>query len=159
MIAQECLSEALLNGARDVFEKMVFLPIEESPEASPLSGEDVLLGSITFKNDIEGCLDICCNPQCGRAIAVNMLGLPQDSQISEEEINDAVGEVTNMVMGSVKSNMQNELQHLQVSIPVVMTGQNMHNSLGEGTQRASVRVVTPDNHTIELTLLYRESRK
>jgi hypothetical protein len=51
------------------------------------------------------------------------------------------------------------LKHLQVSIPVVVTGRNLQNSLGEGTQRVSVTVITSDNYIIELTLLYRESRE
>lgn len=159
MIAQNCFSEALIDGSKEVFEKMIFLQVEEMHDPVELSGDVVLLGSITFKNGIEGCLNISCDKQCGKSIAVNMLGMSPDDQISDEEVSDAIGEVTNMVMGSVKARMQENLKNLQVSIPVVSTGQNIQNSLGEGTQRVMVRLMTSDSHIIELTLLYRESRK
>ena len=94
-----------------------------------------------------------------RAIAINMLAMSPDDQISDDEIKDALGEIANMVMGTVKTAIQSDLQHLQVSIPVVVTGMDLQNSLGEGTQKISVTVTTSDNYIIELTLLYRESRE
>jgi chemotaxis protein CheX len=159
MIAQNCFSEALIDGAKEVFEKMVFIEVNEMRYPAKPVGDMVLLGSITFRNDIEGCLNVSCDRQCGRTIALNMLGMPQDSQIQNEEINDAIGEITNMLLGSLKARMLDELKNLQVSIPVVTTGQNIQSSLGEGTQRIAVCLMTSDNHIIELTLLYREGRK
>jgi chemotaxis protein CheX len=159
MIAQDCLSEAMIAGSREVFEKMIFMQIESCSDTTSQIEGDVLLSSISFRNGIEGCLGICCNKDCARAIALNMLAMSPDDPISDNEIKDALGEVVNMVMGTVKTAIQSDLQHLQVSIPVVVTGRNLQNSIGEGTQRISVTVTTSDNYIIELTLLYRESRE
>jgi chemotaxis protein CheX len=158
MIAQDCLSDTLVAGAREVFEKMIFMQIDNCSDAAPQIAGDVLLSSISFRNGMEGCLGICCNKDCARAIAVNMLAMSPGDPLSDDEIKDAMGEVANMVMGSLKSAIQNDMKNLQVSIPVVVTGQNLKNSLGEGTSRISVCVTTSENHSIELTLLYRESR-
>jgi chemotaxis protein CheX len=158
MIAQECLSDILIAGAREVFEKMIFMQIENCSGAEANITGDLILSSISFKNGMEGCLCICCNKDCAKSIAANMLAMSSGDPISDEEIKDAMGEVANMVMGSVKSGIQSDMKNLQVSIPVVVTGQNLKNSLGEGTSRLSVCVTTSENHTIELTLLYRESR-
>jgi chemotaxis protein CheX len=158
MIAQTSMTDVLIAGAREVFEKMIFMQIAEFKESGSQLTGDVMLGSISFRNGMDGCMSICCTAQCARTIAINMLAMSPDDPISEDEIKDALGEVTNMVMGSVKTAVQSELQHLQVSIPVVVTGRNLQNSLGEGTQRASVFVTTENNDVIELTLLYRESR-
>ena len=159
MIAQDCLSEAMIAGSREVFEKMIFMQIEGCSDTTSQMGGDVLLSSISFRNGIEGCLGICCNKDCARAIAINMLAMSPDDSISENEIKDALGEVANMVMGTVKTAIQSDLQHLQVSIPVVVTGRDLQNRIGEGTQSVSVTVTTSDNYIIELTLLYRESRE
>jgi chemotaxis protein CheX len=159
MIAQDCLSEAMIAGSREVFEKMIFMQIEScSDTASKIEG-DALLSSISFRNGMDGCLGICCNKDCAHAIAINMLAMSPDDKISDDEIKDALGEVANMVMGTIKTAIQSDLQHLQVSIPVVVTGRDLQNSLGEGTERISVTVTTSENHSIELTLLYRESRE
>jgi chemotaxis protein CheX len=159
MIAQDCLSEAMIAGSREVFEKMIFMQIESCADTKSQIDGDVLLSSISFRNGIEGCLGICCNKDCARAIAINMLAMSPDDPISDNEIKDALGEVANMVMGTVKTAIQSDLQHLQVSIPMVVTGRDLQNSIGEGTQRVSVTVTTSENYIIELTLLYRESRE
>jgi chemotaxis protein CheX len=159
MIAQDCLSEAMIVGSREVFEKMIFMQIESCADTKSQIDGDVLLSSISFRNGIEGCLGICCNKDCARAIAINMLAMSPDDPISDNEIKDALGEVANMVMGTVKTAIQSDLQHLQVSIPMVVTGRDLQNSIGEGTQRVSVTVTTSENYIIELTLLYRESRE
>jgi chemotaxis protein CheX len=158
MIAQDCLSDTLVAGAREVFEKMIFMQIENCSDTTAQIAGDVLLSTISFRNGMEGCLGICCNKDCARAIAINMLAMSPGDPLSDDEIKDALGEVANMVMGTVKSAIQSDMKNLQVSIPVVVTGQNIHNSLGEGTSRISVCVTTSENHSIELTLLYRESR-
>jgi hypothetical protein len=64
-----------------------------------------------------------------------------------------------MVMGTVKTAIQSDLQHLEVSMPVVVTGMNLKNDLGDGTQRISVAVTASGNYIIELMFLYRESRE
>jgi len=38
-------------------------------------------------------------------------------EMSKEEISDAMGEVTNMIMGSIKSRIQDSIGNLEVSIP------------------------------------------
>ena len=60
MIDEMCFSAALLDGAKEVFETMIFMDIEESPEPEQKIEDDNLLGSITFKGNIEGCLAIRC---------------------------------------------------------------------------------------------------
>jgi chemotaxis protein CheX len=159
MIAQNCLSDTLVAGAREVFEKMIFMQIENCSDTTSQMEGDVLLSTISFRNGMDGCLGICCNKDCARAIAINMLAMSPDDPLGDNEIKDAMGEVANMVMGTVKTAIQSDLQHLQVSIPVVVTGRNLQNSLGDGTQKISVTVTTSDNYIIEFTLLYRESRE
>lgn len=157
MIDKVCFGTALLEGAKEIFETMIFIDIEESTEPEQKVEGDALLGSITFKGDIEGCLTICCNVTCARIIAANMIGMDPSEEISEEEVCDAIGEVTNMVMGSVKSRIQDNTGELMVSIPTVVLGQKLANSLGDGTSRILLKVDTEDEYVIEFLFLYRKS--
>jgi chemotaxis protein CheX len=159
MVDEVCLSEALLSGAKEVFETMIFMDLEGTSEPAEKIEGDALLGTITFTGNVEGCLAICCHMPCAKVIAANMLGMEPTEEIGKDEISDAVGEVANMVMGSVKSRVQDKTGNLEVSVPSVVSGWELNNSLGEGASKISVRVNIEDEYIAELSLLYRESSK
>ena len=159
MVDEVCITDALLDGAKEVFETMVFMDIDEFIEPDLTLEGDTLLGSITFQGEIEGCLGIRCGMPCAQTIAANMLGMDPGEEISQPEICDAIGEVSNMVLGSIKSRIQESAGELQVSIPTVVSGQNLENNLGEGASTILVKVNTGDEYVIELSFLYRKSGK
>ena len=157
MIDEVCLNDTLLAGVKEVFETMIFANIEESCEPEQDIEGDALLGSITFKGKLEGCLAICCSVPCAKTIAVKMLAMDPSEELSEAEITDALGEVTNMVMGGVKSRLLEAAGNLVVSIPTVVSGRGLQNSLGEGTIKALVKIKFENEYIAELSMLYRES--
>jgi len=157
MIDEACFSTALLEGAQEVFSTMVFMDIEESCDPDQQIEGDSIMGSITFNNGIEGCLAIRCSVAAARAIACDMLGLEGPDELSEEEICDAIGEITNMVMGSVKSRIQTETGELVVSIPTVVCGQKLDNRMGDGASKVVVKVNAEDMYIIEFMFMYREA--
>ncbi|MCP4613038.1 MAG: chemotaxis protein CheX [Planctomycetes bacterium] len=155
MIDEICLNDTLLAGAKEIFETMIFVNFEESSDEDTIEG-DSLLGSITFKGGMEGCFAICCSVPCAKTIALNMLAMDPSEELSEAEISDAIGEVTNMIMGSVKSRILDTVGNMEVSIPVVTSGQGLENSLGEGAIKSSVKVKLDNNYIAEMSMLYRE---
>jgi len=159
MVDEVCFSTALLDGAKEVFETMIFMDLEEFEDSDNAADEaNSLLGLITFRNSIEGCLTIRSSIPCARLIAGNMLGVDTPEEInalSNDEVCDAFGEVTNMVMGSIKSRIQTEVGEVSVSIPTVVCGNNLSNSLGEDASQVLVKVSTEDEHVIEFSFLYR----
>ena len=156
MLDTVALSEILLMSAREVFETMIFMDIAEAPDSAAALEGELLLGSITFVNGSKGCLTICSDMECSKTIALNMLGMEPGSEISKEEICDAVGEVTNMVMGSVKKRVRDSLGEVQVSIPTVVIGRQIENSLGEPSTKVRVKICIDDKYVAELALLYKE---
>ncbi|MBW7992780.1 MAG: chemotaxis protein CheX [Planctomycetes bacterium] len=156
MIDELCLNDTLLASAQEVFNTMISGNIEFCKNEQDIEG-DSFLGSITFKGSLEGCLTICCGVSCAKTIALKMLAMEPCEELSEEEIGDALGEVTNMVMGSVKSRLQNSTSNIAVSIPTVVTGQKLQNSLGEGTTKTCVKVKLENEYIAELSMLYKEA--
>ena len=159
MVDEVCLSDALLSGAKEVFETMIFMSLEKSSEPDRQIQGDALLGSITFKGNLEGCLAICCNVPCAKTIAVNMLGMDASEELDRGEVCDAIGEVANMVMGSIKSRVKSSIGNLEVSIPSVVSGRQLENNLGDGAGKILVEVSIEDEYIAEFSLLYRESSK
>jgi len=155
MIEQSVLDDALLQGAKEVFETMVFMDMEKSSEAESTLGCSALLGSITFKGNLEGSLGLCCSISCAQTIAMNMLGIDAAEKISEEEICDAIGEVVNMIMGCFKSQVADVVDDLQVSIPTVVSGCKLKNNLGEDAFEILIKANIADEYIAELSLLYR----
>ena len=158
MIDELCLNDTLLVSSQEVFNSMISENIEFCENEQGIKG-DSFLGSITFKGNLEGCLAICCSVPCAKTIALKMLAMEPSEKLSEEEICDALGEVTNMVMGNVKSRLQNTISNMAVSIPTVVTGQKLQNSLGEGATKTLVKVKLENEYIAELSILYREAPK
>ncbi len=154
-IAQESLSEALLEGTREVFETMMFMTVEECNELYEGIGGQALLGSITFEGKMEGCLGLCCDTEAARLIAANMTGSDDPSDVPDEELADAMGEVVNMVMGAFKARIVESGEDIHVSIPTVVSGAEMQNSLGEQAREVTL-TVNLDAAVARLTLWYRE---
>ena len=102
MITTVSLKDVLLDSTKEVFETMVFMAVEESLQEETGMGEQALLGTITFKGRLEGCLGICCGQACARTIAASMLGMASVEELGESDVGDAIGEIANMVLGAVK---------------------------------------------------------
>ncbi len=156
MIVQESLDQALIDGASEVFETMMFMTVEPCNDLYDGMEGQTFMGSITYKGPMEGVLTIACGEDCARQIAINMLGFEEGEELSEDDVKDAIGEVANMVMGSVKAKLMDEVGDLQVSVPTVIMGTEMSSSLKEGAKRVE-RTIHVDDMVACLTLIYTES--
>ncbi|HSV27562.1 MAG TPA: chemotaxis protein CheX [Sedimentisphaerales bacterium] len=155
MNTQLCFEETLLEAAKEVLEMSAFMEVEVYTEGNAAIEGDSILGTLTFKGAMEGCLAIRCSVNCARNMAIAMLGMDPTESLSQSEIADSLGEVTNMVLGSFKARIQATIGNIEVSIPSVVMGQRLEGSLGEGASRAVINVVTAENNLIEIGLLYR----
>jgi len=169
MLTTVPLKEVLLDSAREVFETMVFIALEEADASAPDLSDPALMGTITFKGAVEGCLAVCCGESCARTVAAGMLGMGSSEELSGSDVSDALGEIANMVLGAVKSRLPQEVASIEVSIPSVVQGRDLRmgpqprhvaggnaGSGSEGSRQVRVRVSIEEEHTAELSLLYRE---
>lgn len=150
-------AQLVLESARENFETMIFMAIEEVTEPGLSIKGASLMGTITFKEALEGCFSIACSKDCARAIALNMLGMDPSEELSDEEVSDAMGEVTNLIMGSIRKNLHEYIDDLVVSVPLVVSGKMLSNNLGEGSEKVMVHLNIEDEHLAELTMSYRNN--
>jgi chemotaxis protein CheX len=158
MIEQISLAGALKDGAKEVFETMIFIDLDENLCELTIDG-DALLSSISFKGDLEGVLSVSCTRECAIMLAANMLALDPGDPISDEEISDAMGEVANMVMGSFKARMLDTVNDINVSIPNVVSGRKLENSLGEGCKLTKKQFNIDQQYMIEFSVLTKEANQ
>ena len=154
MIEQVCVTETLLEAAKEVFETMIFMNIENAAGQEAKMDGTMFLGTITFKGGIEGCLSISMEEACGIAVAKNMLCMEPDDDIPDEDLADAIGEVANMVMGSVKTRLQDTIPNVEISIPTVICGRVLKNNMGDCSTKAVLRV-NIEEFDAELSILCR----
>ena len=152
MIDQEVSRDVLEHATRDIFEMMIFMGVErvDPTEFKHLDGNS-LLGTITFNGGIEGCFGFCCSDASAKAVAASMLGLDPDDEVADQDVNDAIGEVVNMVMGSIKA-AQSVLHDVHVSIPTVIRGRGIEYHPGEGSTGIVDHVKIGDDFSAELSL-------
>lgn len=151
------LADALFAGAKEVFETMIFMSLEPCADAGAAVADEGLLGTITFKGGLEGCVGICCSSACAKSVAANMLGMEPGAELSESEVCDAIGEVTNMIMGSFKTRIIESVGDVQVSIPSVVRGNSLNTVTLEGQERVCVPVML-DEHVATLSLLSKKAK-
>lgn len=152
-----CFTKLVLDSARENFETMIFMEIEDISAPGLAVEGSALMGTITFKEQLEGCFSIACSLECAHAIALNMLGMDPSEELSKEEVSDAIGEVTNLIMGSIKKNLHGYIADLAVSVPLVVSGQTLDNNLGEGSHKITVFLSIDDKYLAELTMSYRNN--
>ena len=156
MIETHTCSDVILDAAKEVFETMIFMEIEPSQDEAAMKDPGVI-GTITYKGSLEGGLAFSTSMDCAEVIARNMLAIEADNPISREEICDAVGEVVSMVMGSVKTRLQETYPAIEVSIPSVITGNQLDNLQGEGTQKRQVRICLDVAHEAQILMYFRKT--
>ena len=156
MIDQDVSRDVLEHATRGIFEMMVFMGVERlDPARFEREGGDSLLGTITFSGDIEGCFGFCCNGACAKAVAAGMLGLDPSDEVTHQDVNDAIGEIVNMVMGSIKADVP-IFQGVNVSIPTVIRAREIEHNLGEEGTGIVDYVKIGDEYMAELTLHWRQ---
>jgi|HubBroStandDraft_4_1064222.scaffolds.fasta_scaffold01555_6 chemotaxis protein CheX len=119
------LSEAIKVATHDVFSTMLGVELKpgavflEKQEPAPASGVVSLIG---LAGPWVGTGSLSCPAAFACRIASQML-MTEYPAISEDVL-DAVAEITNMIIGNVKTTLENRLGSMLLSTPTVIYGRN-----------------------------------
>ncbi|MEN6330770.1 MAG: chemotaxis protein CheX [Smithella sp.] len=78
-------------------------------------------GILTFSGSVAGSLALSFSLSCISQILSNMLG---EDQLSTEMIENAAGELTNMISGDARKRLQSQGLLIYADIPIVLSGKN-----------------------------------
>jgi chemotaxis protein CheX len=144
-ISQEELVQAIRSATDEVFTTMLNLAVtpgdvfEEKEEAVPSSGVVSLIG---LAGSWVGSGSLACSAGCATRIASALLGAPYAA--IDEDVLDAVAEVTNMIIGNVKTALESRLGAMGLSTPTVIYGRNFQ-TRSSGSQKWTVVPFSLDN--------------
>ena len=108
--------EQLVGITQDVWGAFTGTAIQVADDEGMHDGG--VVGRVAVTGDWQGCVLLACPAQLARTAASAMFDLPAE-QLTDEEVADAVGELTNMVAGNVKSMLPGPSR---LSMPAVTVG-------------------------------------
>ena len=121
----QIILDSIANSTRNVFETMLggqVEPVAEAIETGPPDANDGVVSFIGIAGAWAGTGSLSCSSNMACAICSQLL-MTESSAVNEEVL-DAVAELTNMVIGGVKTDLEQHLGPLGLSIPTVVFGRN-----------------------------------
>jgi chemotaxis protein CheX len=151
----ECISHASAN----VFSTMLGADIrqgEVTVENGSPDPNDGVVSLIGLAGTWTGAGSITCSPALACRICAHML--MTESTAVNEEVLDAVAELTNMIIGSVKTDLEQHLGPLGLSIPTVVFGRNFKTRTNGNSEWIVVRLHWDDECLLVKLCLTRNTR-
>jgi chemotaxis protein CheX len=125
MSLHEIVVDCINRASTEVFSTMMGVslePGEASIEATFPDANDGVLSLIGLAGPWTGTGSIGCSAALACRVCSQLL--MADVQSVNEEVLDAIAELTNMIIGSVKNDLEQDLGPLGLSIPTVVYGRN-----------------------------------
>jgi len=115
--------EFMTRHLADVFDTMLSMKAVPAPTASlPVFGERVS-GSVGFAGEtVTGAVYLHLSAPFANKVTAAMLGMAPEETTGESEVNDVVGEATNMLTGGLKSWLCDSGADCAVSTPAIIRG-------------------------------------
>ncbi len=123
-LTEEQVASYVISATREVFSTMVMMEvIDDFPLKVPVSRfKCSITGMVGFAGTYSGVISIHCPVALALKITSNMLGI--DCEEINEDLNDAIGEIANMLGGSVKQVLSKGGLDVKLSIPTVISGED-----------------------------------
>lgn len=103
LILQTAMTDEDLAGIiRDVWSSFTGMVIGSAPDELALDGGQGIVGRVAVTGEWQGQVLLVCPRQLARTAAATMFDQPAD-KLTDDEVADAVGELTNMLGGNIKS--------------------------------------------------------
>ena len=121
----EKLVSIIRSSTEEVFSLMLGLPVECGTAYCEQAGDqnfDGVVALVGLAGAYVGAGRISCSAQFACTVSSAMLA--SEYPAVNEEVLDAMAEVTNMIIGNVKSQIEDEYGSMGLSIPTVIYGRN-----------------------------------
>jgi len=125
------VEESVTKAALEVFSTMLGVEIRKGAvklEKGQPGSNDGVVAFIGLAGAWAGTGSLGCSPALACRICSQML--LTESAAVDEEVLDAVAELTNMIVGNVKTDLEEQLGPLGLSIPTVVFGRNFKTKSG-----------------------------
>ena len=130
------IREFITKSVLHVFATMLSMRLDvlKPEEEINFDGEKVV-GTVNLVGTLNGAVLIHVNDVFAKAMTASMLGIKADQVRSVANIDDAIGELTNMLGGNLKSRLSDYGFRCTLSIPSVTRGKDFSIQIMEGTRK------------------------
>ncbi len=119
--------EVLVNAAvGTVFDTMLNMPMTGVPmDGNSFGGQLQIASSVGFTGKVTGVIYLYTTAEFAGRITSGLLGLSGPDAQREDYVNDAMGEIANMVVGNVKSRLTDAGYACVMTIPSIVRGSQL----------------------------------
>ncbi len=152
-VSEDQLAKFVVDATREVFSTMVMMdPADDYPLREPISRfRCSITGMVGFAGTYSGVISIHCPVALALKITSSMLGM--ECEEVNEDLNDAIGEIANMLGGNVKQVLSKGGLDVKLSIPTVISGEDYTvNSLSDSDCVVIPFIVEDSKFIVGLTL-------
>ena len=150
------VGQAIIDGTEEIFSTMLMVELETG-EVVEGTGGDVdsnITSMLGLGRDIKGMLAVHCPAAVAKEITGTFLGV--DVAELNDDVKDAIGEIANMVAGSLKIFFQEHNITIELAIPTTIIGKSFQTAGMSGAKRTAVPF-TMNGSTFLIELKYIET--
>jgi len=115
---------------------------DNPPNGQMEKAEDVrIASSIGCTGAFTGLVCLTVGDQLAVAITRRLLGMSASEEVNTEYVTDAIGELSNMIAGYVKTKLCDNKAPTTMSVPAVVRGKNLNVCCGSNTKCSSLEFV------------------
>jgi CheY-specific phosphatase CheX len=134
----------------EIWGAVLGLDVAPSTEGPTAAGNRTLTGFVHIGGDWQGTVTLECPAGLATTAAATMFGMEED-ELGKEEVDDALGELTNMTGGGIKSLLPGSCT---LSLPTVVEGVDYSVKV-PGTEQVRSLTYSCDGHPVVIRLLER----
>lgn len=150
MIDQNLLTESVKDAVFEVFSTMLGIePLYEGLAGDARAPELGIISLVGITGDWGGSGVFCCSPVLARELCGRMLGT--EPTAIDDEVLDVVAEITNMMIGNVKTALECVAGPLAISVPTVIHGRNFEFRNAPGLSSLAM-AFSAEGHAFEIRI-------
>ncbi len=123
--AYDDIQEDIVSCTNEIFSTMI--PMEIYSDGSFYQKEDMIstdvISLVSFTGEHSGIVSIFCSRNIALKITSSMLGI--EVLEMDQDTKDAMGEVANMIAGTLKNKIYEKFGEMHLSVPIVIAGADL----------------------------------
>ena len=129
-ISESMIRENIARAVAAVFKTMLGRPVMPAPEepaaAGPAAATPQIVGTVGFLGEVNGLIYIHLDQAFAAWCTGQILGMAPGELLAagDDPVNDAIGELTNMVVGGFKNALCDAGYPCKLTIPSILRGSN-----------------------------------
>jgi len=155
--SEDALLKQLARDVEEVFctmvgmEDLLHLPVQVAPETH---FKDCITAMVGFAGSYNGLVSLHAPQQLALAFTSGMLGM--EVTVLNDDVHDALGEITNMIAGSFKQHISRGGADIKLSTPSIVSGDDYFVNAGSNLDTLSLRFATDEEWFIVSIVLGKE---